>query len=398
MGRFSVAQKLCAGWMAALLLAACGTVSRADDDGGDEDPDGGGMTGDAGADAGSQPTCEAPEMACGETCVDVATDPANCGACGHDCGDGLCAGAACQPVTIADQIDGPYAVAVTPSGDQVFWLTSTTVHRCASVGCTEPALIADLNEAFTGVQKRNRMVATDQEVFWLGRTTVDVLMSCPAAGCSLMVPSVKAGHELDSARSLVMAGSQLLVGQRFQGRLCEQAGGCADVACISADSIQSIVADDATVYWMESTDPGGLYSCPRVGSGTPLRLTAERGQVVRLLGEDLYVLRSPGDGVYRCAATGCSGAGTPVLTGELNAGSLAIDETGLYWTVPGSETEATGEVRTCPLAGCGAEGPRVLASGQAQPTDITLAGPDVLWVNQGLTGSASTGAIMRVRR
>jgi hypothetical protein len=30
-------------------------------------------------------TCEAPASACGESCVELATDPVNCGACGSAC-------------------------------------------------------------------------------------------------------------------------------------------------------------------------------------------------------------------------------------------------------------------------------------------------------------------------
>jgi hypothetical protein len=305
----------------------------------------------------------------------------------------------CRPVTIVGAIDGPYSMAVTPSGDQVFWLTPTQVGGCQVEGCSEPVLIAELEMPFLPDQRRNRMVATAEEVFWIGRGNFEFLMSCPLAGCPLLAPVVKPGHELFFPRSLVKAGSDLLVGQRFEGLLCDPAGGCAFIPCVSADSIQSIVSDETTVYWLEGTDPAGLYSCLLAAPGPPaMSLTAERGQVVRLEGDDLYVLRRPGTGIYRCPRTGCDGVGIPLVTGQLDASSMAVDETGIYWTVPGSDTEATGEVRSCPLVGCGDEAPRVLAAGQPRPTDITLSGPDVFWVNEGLPETPSTGAIMRVRR
>lgn len=368
-----------------LVASGCGSGS---DDRGNDSRDGGVVGDDGGggamADAAGQADAAGRADAAGQT--DAALPP--------ECLDGPC-----PPVTIAGSIDSPYAMAVTPSGDQVFWLTPTEVGGCAVEDCAEPTLMADLEVPFLPDQRRNRMVATDQEVFWIGRGNFEFLMSCPLDGCPLLEPVVKPGHELFFPRSLVMAGPDLLVGQRFEGLLCDPAGGCAFIPCVSADSIQSIVSDETTVYWLEGTDPAGLYSCLLAAPGPPaLSLTAERGQVVRLVGDDLYVLRRPGTGIYRCPRTGCDGVGVPLVTDQLEAGSMAVDETGIYWTVPGSDTQPTGEVRSCPLDGCGDEAPRVLAAGQPRPTDITLSGGDIFWVNQGLPDAPSTGAIMRVRR
>ncbi len=49
--------------------------------------------------------CDPGQSACGEACVDLTTDPASCGACGHDCGGGTCAARKCQPVEVADKAD-----------------------------------------------------------------------------------------------------------------------------------------------------------------------------------------------------------------------------------------------------------------------------------------------------
>jgi glucosylceramidase len=43
------------------------------------------------------PSCAVEQVACGELCVDAATDPANCGGCGIPCAaDQICQGGACQ--------------------------------------------------------------------------------------------------------------------------------------------------------------------------------------------------------------------------------------------------------------------------------------------------------------
>ena len=209
-----------------------------------------------------------------------------------------------------------------------------------------------------------------------------------------MAPS---DHALDSPRSLVRDGDLLVVGERFGIRTCASQGGCTLENCARADSMQSVAFDDVSQFWLDSTDPAGLYTCPRAGSGMSQRLTADRGVIVRLHEGTLFVVRSTGDGIYRCSTDGCGGQGTDVVTGEVGINSMVVDARGLYWTTLGSATEATGAVKTCPLDGCGDQGLRVLATGLAQPTDVHVFGDDVVWVEQGLTGTATSGAIRRVR-
>jgi hypothetical protein len=341
-------------------------------------------------------TCEAPQVPCDTTCADLDRDPANCGACGHDCGGGECMAGACQPVLVAGSLDRPYSMAVAPESGQVFWLTPTELLRCPLAGCERPTRLAEFAEYLT-MRKLDNIVATEQDVFWLGNKPPAWLMRCPAAGCTFSAPEAPDGFELDTPRSLARDGDLIVVGERFSIRTCQAQGGCTLNGCVSADSMQSAAIDDTSVFWLESTDPAGLYSCPRDGTGTPLRLTADRGLSVRLHDGSLFVLKSAGDGIYRCSKDGCGGQGADVVTGEEGINSLAVDARGVYWTTLGSTTEATGTVKTCPLAGCDSQGPRVLATGQAQPIQVHVFGDDVLWVEQGLGAATPSGAIKRVR-
>jgi hypothetical protein len=62
--------------------------------GGGESPTGGSPAG-GGGQGGGGPDCE-PLAACGNECVDLDSDPLNCGSCGHICQTALCGGGQCQ--------------------------------------------------------------------------------------------------------------------------------------------------------------------------------------------------------------------------------------------------------------------------------------------------------------
>jgi hypothetical protein len=50
---------------------------------------------------------------CDSTCTSLATDPLNCGSCGHDCLGGACVAGLCQPVVLGSELTNPSAVALS---------------------------------------------------------------------------------------------------------------------------------------------------------------------------------------------------------------------------------------------------------------------------------------------
>lgn len=61
--------------------------------------------------------CSAPKTKCGTACVDTSTDTSNCGACGTKCATGeSCTGGACVPPTITTTVTFPSTTSTTKSG------------------------------------------------------------------------------------------------------------------------------------------------------------------------------------------------------------------------------------------------------------------------------------------
>ena len=64
--------------------------------------------------------------------------------------------------------------------------------------------------------------------------------------------------------------------------------------------------------------------------------------------------------VVSCAKADCSGTVMPIAAVPEMTHGIAIDETRVYWT-----NSSASAVEACPLAGCGAAPPTVIASGLA---------------------------------
>lgn len=75
--------------------------------------------------------CGEGQTRCGDACVDLASDPGHCGACGHDCGGGACAQHLCSAMQLASTAAPAKGLVV--SADLACWASAGEI-ACAGDG------------------------------------------------------------------------------------------------------------------------------------------------------------------------------------------------------------------------------------------------------------------------
>jgi len=143
----------------------------------------------------------------------------------------------------------------------------------------------------------------------------------------------------------------------------------ADVTCIACDEGEprELVTDDASVYW---TDPGsGELRKAALGGGTVTTLwSGTIGSPVLVDASSIYWFD---DGSQRIMCADRSGNDPhPVVTGQAQVTSLAIDAGFLYWTTAGN-------VLAKDLSS--ADSPFALASGRSHPRSVVADDTNVYW-------------------
>jgi hypothetical protein len=160
------------------------------------------------------------------------------------------------------------------------------------------------------------------------------------------------------------------------------AGECAPTAIATAehaDGPWAIAAAGGSVYWVNRN--GGTISRRAPGSSAPEVLTTAVSPVAIAVASG-FVIWAEQDGVFGCPEETCDEQKTMIAPAVV-AGSIrgvAFDGQFVYYTDLG-EGLNMGRVRRCPPEACGV--PLEIAATDLAPGAITLAGPYVIWADEG---------------
>ncbi len=316
-------------------------------------------------------------------CVDVASNPKHCGACFHDCLGGQCIAGMCQPVELATDESGPYAIAVDAT--HVYWSNRATgdLWRVPIAGGPKERLFDGPSDTHG-----DEFAVHDGMVYFPTQIGDAGVVRCPVTGCPDPGP---------------------------------------EPVIENGTAATSVAIEDGVILFVESEVGGRVGRCPLpctgnfeiVASGEMLPLrAAQSGNVVawsiitndvRIKVGDEPVFSVPTKNGF---ATGIAISGGLVYAQEHNVGplvfptdggprerlttdgfsfseELTLDDANVYFT----DTTENGRVVRCARTGCGDSGV-TLATNQSRPRGIAVDGKSVYWVSAG----GASGRIMRVAK
>lgn len=333
-------------------------------------------TGAAGQGGGAGTSTDGGAVDAGDarnTCamVDLNSDPANCGQCGHLCAPGRITAGSVQRIAL--------------DGTSIYWAdwgsngSDGTIRKAPLSGGQVTTLVS-------GLVLPTDIVVDDASVYWTdGPDANRRVMQAPLGG-GIPVMLVAGGSPGPIA---VRAGNLYWADYKFpSGKVSSvPVGGGASTTIASGSFSPNAFATDAmNLYWTTNSDStdGTVVSVP-LGGGTPTTLAS--GQAgphgIALDATSVYWTNYGNGTVMRVPLNG--GTITTLASGQSQPADIAVDATSVFWIDNGF---GQGAVMKASLAG-GA--PVVLASAQTNPGAMVIDANGVYWVRGG--GPTTVGLV-----
>ena len=316
----------------------------------------------------------------------LASDPLNCGTCGHSCITGTCTSSLCAPTVLANEtglrglaVDAQYVYYSSARGLIRLTKTGGTGVVVTNTAAPNAALAVDATYLFAAESSAVSGNPSVMRASRLGTSQVPALLSNLQGDPSSIA--------LDSLRVYWSSGATLFAAPK-DGSL--DGGSQTLTGATVGNPIVSLASDGTSLYW---TAGARVSSCnlPTCASNVILASGVQPFGLTTFNGNAYFT--DVGNGtVQYCATSGCGGGQIQLAGAQQTPYGIAADSVGVYWTNRGNNM-----VMTCDLPGC-AKGPRAIARTGANPGAIVLDASYVYWINSDPTLSGSTGTLMRVVR
>jgi hypothetical protein len=317
--------------------------------------------------------CEAGALLCAGTCVDPATDPDNCGACGHDCLGLTCQGAGCQPVVLTTTSGGG-AYSMVVDSQNVYWtdFTSGTVCQVSNHGGSAQII------AMTAMASPTSIAVDTSYVYWADTANSQIQRTLIGGGLTVPVYTGPPGPFFFSLGSGTFYFSSLQSGGIYSVPLD---GGAATELTPDPNEPSRVTADSSNVYWVDEYGNSGnstVVQMPLDG-GAIVQLASGQDDTRNIVVDSTYAYWvSAGGGVVDRAPIGGGSSPVQLVSGLNEPFAIAIDGSNAYFT-----TQGGGQVMSVPKSG---GNPTVIASGLTNPEAVALDAQFVYWGTYGNNG------------
>lgn len=331
--------------------------------------------------------------------ADLLSDPANCGACGHDCGGGACAEGACQPVNLYQGSVLP-VLAKGPRG--LWWVVvqNTGVNVAGTPTPGAPIEFVSGASAYFDYQVEGLWVRNQDLVVYSSKCCVGggahtLWVNTPGSATWTDWTDLSSGQfiadiEVDDSYAYAawVGTSFFMIRKSVQGQhdvigqyLVEDKG-----LALDGEQLFAVTADIAgttevrtLVRFSKST-----FEATPLGSGdmkpngyANVHLQAAKGLLVFANSQGIASLPYAG------------GTPTQIVTTSSTITSIALDENRVYWT-----EDPGGQPGIVMQANRDGSSPRAIAS-SPQPAAVIADSDAIYWVDHG--GDSSAGVYMKVK-
>jgi hypothetical protein len=326
-------------------------------------------------DADKPPDAGGSDGTCGAA---LASDPKNCGACGHDCLGGACNHGKCAPFVLATNQKQPSNPVVDEG--TIYWTNGDgTIWSCATAGCNgrpRPITAIEAGNTFlSGLDVKNGVVLATGYYS-------QALHTCPTTGCAQ--PTTLIGN-LDYPVAGLLDGKDgafFINANRASVERCSLpscAGGPTRIAG-GPPAWRRLAQDETKVYWTAAGPPPSDYSkaivyrAPKTqvdGGPETILSNVSFPTAITVRNDVLYM--ALGGGTITKVSLGTGLLQFDLVNGESKPSGVAIDETYVYWTTSGN-----GAIRRCAAAGCEGK-PETIIDGQNEPYGPVVTSDAIYW-------------------
>jgi hypothetical protein len=284
----------------------------------------------------------------GEACVDLTTDPANCGACEKACNGAACIGGVCgpSPLQLAAALS-PVAIAVDQTN--VYFTSQGAPSQPTTMGTVSSVPIAGgaVTVLAPGRDKPSSVAVDGTSVYWLdsgSQGSSGALCKVPIGGGNVttlasglnnpVAVTVDATHAYFTSSAGTSLGPNGDVYDSAISKVPLSGGSVTVLASTDVYTPSAIAVDATSVYWIDSGDRsslhGGVFQIPIVG-GTVVTLDSTQFYGAGLAIDSANVYFTTTRGLSKVSKLG---GGTFPIAALPNEGpvALAIDSTNLFFT------------------------------------------------------------------